>query len=71
MERKYIDANEAAAYLGVKMNTLYKLTSKKRIPYYSPGGRKIMFKLEELDRWIESGRVATNEELECRCHNVK
>lgn len=64
MERNYLKAIEAAEYIGTTLNYLYKLTSHHKIPYYSPTGRKCLFKREELDAWIEKSRVSTNEELE-------
>ena len=64
MERNYLKAREAAEYIGTTLNYLYKLTSNHKIPYYSPTGRKCLFKREELDAWIEKSRVSTNEELE-------
>ena len=68
--KNYLTSTEAAAYLGVKMNYLYKLTHLKKIPYYSPGGKKILFKESELNAFIEKSRVASNEELEYRCDNM-
>lgn len=66
MERNYLKAIEAAEYIGTTVNYLYKLTSQHKIPYYSPTGRRCLFKREELDAWIERSRVATNEELEVK-----
>lgn len=65
MEAKvYLTMKEAAEYLGTTVNYLYKLTSQQhRIPYYSPTGRKTLFKRSELDEWIEKSRVATDEEI--------
>lgn len=68
--KKFLTSVEAAQMLGVKMNYLYKLTHLKKIPYYSPGGKKILFKESELNAFIEKSRVATDEELESRCHNM-
>jgi excisionase family DNA binding protein len=66
MESKiYLTTKEAAEYIGTTVNYLYKLTSQQhRIPYYSPGGRKTLFKRSELDEWIERSRVATADEIE-------
>ena len=66
MEAKvYLTMKEAAEYLGTTVNYLYKLTSQQhRIPYYSPTGRKTLFKRAELDEWIEKSRVATDEEIQ-------
>lgn len=66
MEKKYLTVDEAAVYIGTTKNYLYKLTSNNKIPYYQPTGRKCLFKSEELDAWIEKGRVSTNDEIEQR-----
>ncbi len=64
-EKNFLTTTEAAAYLGTTINYLYKLsTQRHRIPYYSPSGRKLLFKREELDEWIEKTRVCTDDELE-------
>ena len=66
MDKKYLTVEEAAEYIGTTKNYLYKLTSKNQIPHYQPTGRKCLFKRDELDAWIEKGRVSTNDELEQR-----
>ena len=66
MDKKYLTVEEAAEYIGTTKNYLYKLTSNNKIPYYQPTGRKCLFKREELDVWIEKGRISTNDEIEQR-----
>ena len=63
-EKVFLTTKEAAAYLGMALSSLYKMTSKKRIPFYTPTGKKIYFKKSELDEWMNSSRVATNNEIE-------
>jgi len=58
----YITAPEVAELLGVKPKYVYQLTSKHKIPYYSPTGRKILFKREEIIAYIERSRVASYSE---------
>lgn len=70
MDKKFMCAKEAAAFLGVKMNTLYQMTSRKTIPYYSPGGKRILFKESELIEWIEKSRVSSEDELITKTHNM-
>ena len=52
----WLTAEEAASYMGVKVSFLYKYTSEKRIPYYKRGGL-LRFKMNELDEFLEDGRV--------------
>lgn len=62
-EKKVMNATEAAAYLSVSRGFLFKLTSAHRVPFCKPCGRRIFFRKSDLDDWLESGRVLTNEEL--------
>lgn len=44
---------------------LYRLTMEKKIPFYKPNGRKKMyFSKREIDHWLLSNRVTTDEEKE-------
>ena len=64
IEKEFLTTKEAAAYLGMALSYLYKMTAKKSIPFYTPTGKKIYFKKSELDDWMNSSRVATNDEIE-------
>lgn len=71
-DRTYLTADEAAAYLGFKKTHLYNKCARKEIPYYKPSGGKrgkTYFLRSELDKWIASGRVATNAEIQQRANN--
>ena len=52
----------AANYLNYKVGYVYKLTSERRIPFYKPTGRHILFRRSELDDWVNGTRVATRKE---------
>lgn len=58
------DIKSAAMYLGISTSHLYKLTSSGAIKHYKPGGKKIYFFQKDLDDYIRSGEVKTNDELE-------
>ena len=60
---RYLTARQAADYIGVSNNYLYKLTAGHKVPFYKPTGRKLLFKRTELDAWVEAARVPTDEEL--------
>lgn len=62
-EKEFLTAKETAQYLGMALSYLYKLTSRHKIPYYQPTGKRILFKCAELKEWVNNGRVATDEEL--------
>jgi excisionase family DNA binding protein len=62
-QREMLSFEETCKYLNLSASYLYKLTSRKGIPHYSPSGKKLYFKRSELDQWLQQKRVSTNEEL--------
>ena len=62
--KKPLTVEEAMKYLDVSESFIYKATYRNLIPYYQPGGKKIYFKIEDLDNWIYRNRVKSKEELE-------
>lgn len=61
--KEHLTVEETVDYLGISKSAVYKITSKREIPFYNPGGKKIYFKKSEVDAWIESGRVAPDSEI--------
>lgn len=59
----YLNANELAELLGESIKTIYSRVHNRQIPFYKPGGKVLLFKLEEIREWIKSGRHSTMEEL--------
>ncbi|GAB4032928.1 helix-turn-helix domain-containing protein [Spirosoma gilvum] len=55
---------EAAAYAGLSVSHIYKLTSSGKIPHFKPSGKVIYFDRAELDAWMKRNRVKTTEEIE-------
>lgn len=54
---------EAAAFLGFSLQWLYKLVEARKITSYKPSGRFLYFKREDLERFIEKGKIAADYEL--------
>lgn len=64
-QKEVLTSDEAAKYLGVSKSCLYKWTMSRQIPHYkSPSGKMCYFNRQEIEAWMQSCRVATNEELE-------
>ena len=59
----FINANELAELLGESIKTVYARVNKKQMPYYKPGGKVLLFKLDEIQEWIASGRHSSLDEL--------
>ena len=62
-DKEFLTAREAASYIGATINYFYKLTSSHRLPCYNPTGRRLLFRRSELEAWVLSSRVPTDDEL--------
>lgn len=62
-QSELLSLEAACKYLKLSASYIYKLTSRRMIPHYSPLGKKLYFRRSELDQWIQQKRVSTNEEL--------
>jgi len=58
-----MNISEAAEYLNVATNTLYKWTSQGKVPHRKVGSKKLSFCREELDQFLASHRVADDLEI--------
>jgi len=59
---RFLNANDAARFLGIKKATLYAWKSRGLLPCYKPSGIKgtLLFKKEELLNIVEKGKVVSN-----------
>ena len=65
--KEVLTSEEAARYLGVSKSCLYKWTMSRQIPHYkSPTGKLCFFNRAEVEAWMQSNRVATDDELETK-----
>ncbi len=58
-----LDVKQAADFLRLKITTLYEKTSEKTIPHFKKGN-KLYFKRDELQEWVQGGKVKTTDELQ-------
>lgn len=61
--KEVLTSEEAARYLGISKSYLYKLTMQQKIPHYKPLGKMCYFNRQELEAWLQTNRVATDEEI--------
>lgn len=54
---------EAVEFTGYQSSYLHKMMSQRKIPYYKPNGKSSFFNRLELENWLLSHRVSTDEEL--------
>lgn len=55
--------DEASLLTGLSVNTLYKMTSERRIPHYKPTGKLLYFNKSELESWMLTNRMITADEV--------
>lgn len=58
-----LDVRQAAAFLKSKITTLYEKTSTKTIPHFKKGN-KLYFRRQELEEWIQKGKVKTVDDVQ-------
>ena len=64
VQTEMLTIQEVSELTGYKRATIYKLTCERKIPFHKPahGGRRIFFKREEINQWLESDCIETFEE---------
>jgi excisionase family DNA binding protein len=53
----YIDVATTASILNVSQKYIYELVRQRKIPFYKPFGKKLMFKLDELQSVVDASKV--------------
>lgn len=62
IDSEVLGVPEAISYLKIAKPTMYSLTQKREIPFYKKG-KRIYFRKEDLDNWINKGKIKTKEEI--------
>lgn len=68
-EKRFYPLSWLVEYTGIPKNSCYQLTSKNRIPFIRRG-RKLFFEKIMIDRWLEEGRVKTNDEIAAKTEEL-
>lgn len=67
-EKDIFNISEAAEYLGLAKQTLYGYTSTNKIPFKKVN-KKLFFQKKELVKWLDSGKVQSQDEVEDDLNN--
>lgn len=68
--KKVLTTEDLSLLTGISRSYIYKMVSKKKIPYYkSQGGKFIYFERSEIEKWLLTNRVATDSELNEQVEN--
>jgi excisionase family DNA binding protein len=62
IEKEVINVIELSEYIGLSKSTIWKKTSNKSIPHYKVG-KMLYFNIKEINSWLQSNRVETEEAL--------
>jgi len=65
---KWLTLEQIAEYLQMSTSSIYKMAQKGKIPAYKVG-RQWRFRKEEIDRWIEKGKLRNKEPKIARNRN--
>ena len=61
-DKRFYPISWVVDYTGIPKNSIYQLTSKNLIPHFKRS-RKLFFEKAQVDKWLEEGRVKTNDEI--------
>jgi excisionase family DNA binding protein len=56
MGRRLLDIKETSVYLGIQVDTVYRMVSERRIPFVKVG-RRTMVDLRLIDEWLARNTV--------------
>ena len=62
-EPDIMNIGDTATYLGCSKQTIYRYTSTRMIPHFKRNNR-VLFRKEDLIKWITEGKVRTRWEIE-------
>lgn len=69
MQRKLLTSKEAAQYLGISLSFLRKMMMNRIIPMYKPNGKLCYFDPADLDAYLTSVRIASEDEIRERTND--
>lgn len=61
--KNVLTMDEMVVFTGLSKSTLYKMTSSKKIKHYKPNNKLIYFKRDEVEEWLFSNPISTDEEI--------
>jgi predicted DNA-binding transcriptional regulator AlpA len=60
VEKRLLNVKEAASYLNLAEQTLHNYRFTRKPPNYVKLGKRVLYELSELEKFIESNRVKLN-----------
>ncbi|MEY5049188.1 MAG: excisionase [Bacteroidota bacterium] len=66
--KKFLTVEETCKFLSIARQTLYAYTSNRQIPFIKKSGKNY-FKLDDLENWLNSGKIKTFDEIRNEVYN--
>jgi len=65
-KKQFIKVIDASKFLGYSKATLYRYNSRGVLPHYKMQGRRVYFKVDDLDEFVfdKNNRVSSQKEIE-------
>jgi excisionase family DNA binding protein len=60
-EARYVDVHELCRRYSLRLWSVRTWCSQQRIPFVRVGGRKVLFDVEEIERWLKEQAVQPQE----------
>lgn len=60
--QKPLDVQQAAEFLNLKPSYIYNLVFVGKLPAYKPGGKKLLFKVSDLEKYAYGNKVGGHSE---------
>jgi len=71
-EKDYpLNAQQAAEFLSFKVSYVYNLVHYGKLPAYKPSGKKLLFKLSDLENFAFKNKVGGRQETAVKILNKK
>jgi excisionase family DNA binding protein len=64
LQKEVWSLEEACLYLCISSSFMYKLTSRRKIPHYSPTGKLIYFNKSEVIEWVFRNKRQSVDDIE-------
>lgn len=65
-----LDSNEASKFLKIKKKQVYQLTHQKKLKYFKPSHRCIIFLKSDLLQYMLGNPISTRDEIEKEAINI-
>lgn len=62
MGKEYLTLKETAEFMDLSESYIYRLTHLKQIPFSKPWGKKIYFKVSDLNEFLGRNKVEVKEQ---------